>query len=105
MDVDEILRNEQAPRAPWGAMETVFLAPEEREALERMLRSRTAAVACVRRARIILLLAQGRSISEIARTIGIERRIVRKWGRRFHELRLNGLREKRRNRETARQNA
>jgi transposase len=43
------------------------------------------------RARVILHLAEGQTISAISRDIGMERRIVRKWGQRFQQKRMNGL--------------
>jgi transposase len=46
------------------------------------------------RARIVVLLADGHSLSSIARQVGKTRKIVRKWGERFVKKRLDGLADK-----------
>jgi transposase len=43
------------------------------------------------RAKVVLLLAAGRSISGVASALRQERRIVRKWAMRFFRKRLCGL--------------
>jgi transposase len=40
---------------------------------------------------MVLLLADGRSIASVARDLGQQRRIVRKWADRFVKKRLRGL--------------
>ena len=75
------------PRSPLR----IELEPEERAHLEYLSRCTTKPAAAVRRATIVLLLAAGNRISDVARQVDDERRIVRKWGRRFHERRLEGL--------------
>ena len=48
----------------------------------------------VRRGRIILLVSEGKSISEIAQTVGISRRYIYKWVKRFLAEGLEGLVDK-----------
>lgn len=69
----------------------ISLAPEERHTLLSWQRSTSIPVGLARRGRIILLLADGIPISHIALTVGISRRFVYKWAKRFLEQRLNGL--------------
>jgi Helix-turn-helix domain len=70
---------------------TVRLTPAERRTLEAWQRSLTLTAGQVRRGRILLLLAEGRSISSVADTVGISRRFVYKWARRFQAQGLQGL--------------
>lgn len=69
----------------------VVLSVEERAELERWIRSTTIRSGLCQRARIILLRADGLALSEISRRVGLGRRIVRKWLRRFQTHRLSGL--------------
>ena len=73
----------------------VELTEEERKELESWQRSTTMAAGLARRGRIVLLLAQKRSLSEISRRVGLRRRHVEKWARRFIEDRIDGLGDKR----------
>lgn len=75
----------------WKTDLRIELSEEERQELERLRRSLTAPHRAVVRARTILLLAAGMSVSAVAREVGRGRRIVRKWGIRFHKKRLRGL--------------
>lgn len=77
------------PRAHFAA--DLVLADAERAELERWQRAPTVAQGLVQRGRIILWLAEGRPVSEVARRAGVQRRIVRKWGERFLARRLEGL--------------
>lgn len=70
---------------------TVCLTHEERRTLEAWQRATTIPVGRARRGRIILLLAEGRPITQIADTVGISRRFVYKWVRRFQAQGLAGL--------------
>ena len=70
---------------------TVRLTPADRQTLQAWQRATTIAAGQARRGRIILLLAEGRSISAIAATVGISRRFVYKWVGRFLETGLAGL--------------
>lgn len=47
-----------------------------------------------RRGRILLLLTQGLTITEVAHRVGISRRFVYKWVARFEAQGLDGLRDK-----------
>lgn len=69
----------------------LVLADAERAELERWQRATTVARGRVDRGRIVLLLADGLPVSEVARRVGVQRRIVRKWGERFLARRLDGL--------------
>jgi transposase len=69
----------------------VLLAPEERAELERWQRATTIKAGLAKRAKIILLRAEGHALSEIARCLDVGRRIVRKWVTRFLTQRLAGL--------------
>jgi len=73
---------------------TITLTPEERRTLRAWLRSTTIRSGLLRRARMILLLADGMPITDIAARIGTSRRFVYKWAWRFQEQRLEGLVDK-----------
>jgi Winged helix-turn helix len=73
---------------------TIRPTADERETLLAWQRSRTIPAGQARRTRIILLLAEGVPISHIAATVGISRRFIYKWGRRFLAEGLAGLAEK-----------
>ncbi len=75
----------------WQTDLRIELSVEERRGLERLDRSLTAPHRMVVRARTILLLAGGMSVSAVARQVGRGRRIVRKWGVRLRKKRLNAL--------------
>jgi biotin operon repressor len=81
------------PRGRHTAL-TIHLTADERRTLEAWQRSRTIAVGLARRARIMLLLADGVPISHIAPTVGISRRFVYKWVERFQQQGLAGLADK-----------
>ena len=69
----------------------LVLSPEERQTLEHWQRATTMAAGLVRRGRIILLLADGYSHSQVARLVPVQRPVVRKWARRFLAQRLDSL--------------
>lgn len=69
----------------------IELSAGERYELERIARSATAQHRYVIRAKLILRLAAGHSVSAVARAVGRQRRIVRQWGKRFIHKRLKGL--------------
>ena len=71
----------------------VRLKPKERKVLEARCRAPTTAQRDVKRARIVLLAAAGRSTRSIAADVGIQPRIVSKWRRRFAERGLAGLKD------------
>ncbi len=70
---------------------TIRLTPAERETLLAWQRATTISAGRARRGRIILLVAEGMSITAIAATVGISRRFVHKWVQRFLQAGLAGL--------------
>ena len=73
---------------------TIPLTPEERQTLLAWQRATIVPSGVSRRARTILLLAEGRSITAIAATVGISRRFVYKWVQRFLAQGVEGLANK-----------
>jgi DNA invertase Pin-like site-specific DNA recombinase len=73
---------------------TIRLTPAERQTLLAWQRATTIPAGRARRGRIILLVANGMSISDIADTVGISRRFVYKWAQRFLRAGLEGLADK-----------
>jgi len=73
---------------------TISLTPTERQTLLGWQRATTIAAGRARRGRIILLVADRMSISDVAATVGISRRFVYKWVQRFLEKGLEGLANK-----------
>ena len=73
---------------------TIHLTPTERRTLLAWQRATTIAAGRARRGRIILLLADGVPITDIAATVGISRRFVYKWAQRFLARGLEGLTDK-----------
>ena len=73
---------------------TIRLTPAERQTLLAWQRATTISAGRARRGRIILLVADRVSISDVATTVGISRRFVYKWAKRFEKSRLDGLSDK-----------
>ena len=69
----------------------IVLSESEQEALERRARSRTIRAEDARRARVILLLAEGLSWSEVCERLDCSRGFVARWRRRFMSERLAGM--------------
>src|SRR5919198_6326988 len=69
----------------------VRLKPKVRKVLEARCRAPTTAQRDVKRARIVLLAAAGRSTRSIAEEVGVQPRIVSNWRRRFADHGLAGL--------------
>jgi transposase len=67
------------------------LTPSERSELRDRLRSRTLPAEDVRRARLILLLAQGKSYLAIRQVLGCNPNYISRWKGRFEAERLAGL--------------
>jgi transposase len=67
------------------------LEPKVGKVLETRCRAATTCQRDVRRARIVLLAAQGRSTRSIAEEVGVQPRIVSHWRRRFADQGLSGL--------------
>jgi transposase len=72
----------------------VRLKPKVRKVLEARCRAPTTAQRDVRRARIVLLAAEGRSTRSIAEQVGVQPRVVSNWRRRFAEQGLSGLKDR-----------
>jgi len=70
----------------------VQLSAEERRALEVQARSHSGRADAARRARIILMLAEGASYTQIEQRVDCTAMTVAKWKTRFLEARLAGLR-------------
>ena len=73
---------------------TLRLTPTQRRTLLTWQRATTIPAGLARRSRIILLVADRRSISEVAATVGISRRFVYKWVQRFLAQGVEGLADK-----------
>ena len=73
---------------------TIRLTPAERRTLVAWQRATTISAGRARRGRIILLLADGVPITDIATTVGISRRFVYKWVQRFLKQGVEGLTDK-----------
>ena len=69
----------------------VRLKPKIRKMLEARCRAPTTAQCDVKRARIVLLAAEGRSTRSIAEEVGVQPRIVSNWRARFADHGLGGL--------------
>src|ERR1700726_569016 len=72
----------------------VRLKPKIRKVLEARCRAPTAPQRDVKRARIVLLAAEGRSTRSIAEEVGVQPRIVSNWRRRFADHGLAGLKDR-----------
>ena len=73
---------------------TIRLTPEERRTLQAWQRATTISAGRARRGRILLLVAHGMPLSDVAATVGISRRFVYKWVQRFVERGVEGLTDK-----------
>jgi CRP-like cAMP-binding protein len=72
------------------------LTPEQAVALQMLARRNSLPHGVARRARAMLLLAEGRlPITQIAALVGVSRRHIYKWAQRFHAEGLVGLRDQR----------
>ena len=70
---------------------TIRLTPAQRQTLLAWQRATTVHAGLARRGRIILLLADGMTITDIATTVGVSRQNVYKWIRRFRQGGVEGL--------------
>jgi len=73
---------------------TIHLTPVQRQTLLAWQRSTTISAGLARRGRILLLLADGVTITDIAAAVGMSRRHVYKWMQRFLQQGLEGLQDK-----------
>ena len=74
----------------------LVVTPGERATLRAWTRSRTLPFPQVRAAQIVLGVAAGDSIVSVAQTLGLHRRHVYRWLRRWQAAGLAGLRPRRR---------
>jgi transposase-like protein len=72
---------------------TIRLTPAQRQTLRAWQRATNIPAGRARRGRIILLLADGVTITDIAATVGLSRRHTYKWIQRFVQEGLEGLEE------------
>src|SRR5579864_8347262 len=72
----------------------VHLSKRDRKVLEACCRSPVTPQGDVKRARIVLLAAAGRSTRSIAKEVGVQPRIVSKWRHRFADHELAGLEDR-----------
>jgi hypothetical protein len=73
---------------------TIHLTPAERRTLLAWQRATTISAGLARRGRIILLIADGVPITDVAAMVGITRGFVYKWAQRFLEQGVEGLADK-----------
>ena len=81
------------PRGRISAI-SIQLTRAERQTLLAWQRATTISAGLARRARIVLLLADGMTITDIAATVGMSRRHVYKWLQRFVQEGVEGLTDK-----------
>jgi len=92
------LKKSRMPRGRKTSL-TIRLTPAQRQTLLAWQRATTLPAGQARRGRMLLLLADGMTITDIAAAVGISRRFVYKWVQRFVQEGLEGLQDKsRRNR-------
>lgn len=72
----------------------VELSREARAALEALRRRTSVAVGLARRARIVLLAAEGEPLDRIARQLGVDRNVVRTWVDRYRAGGLAALQDR-----------
>jgi transposase len=78
------------PRSP----RVIELSAGARAELMRLTRSPSAASGLARRARIVLLAAEGVPVRQIGPRVGVSRTVVRDWLDRFRTLGLAGLQDR-----------
>lgn len=65
--------------------------PEEQRVITKLAHSQTASVRLVQRAKILQLASQGQTVPQIAETVSLNEKTVRKWFKRFEQQGLAGL--------------
>jgi hypothetical protein len=73
---------------------TIHLTDEDRQTLLAWQRSTTIPAGRAQRGRIVLLLADGATITEAGRLVGLSRHFVSKWAKRFLQHGIAGLSDK-----------
>src|SRR5262247_2509305 len=72
----------------------VLFTPEKRSDLEALQRRTTVAAGLARRARMVLLRADGASLADVARWVGVAPRVAAQWLTRYRPQGRRGLGEK-----------
>jgi hypothetical protein len=72
----------------------VLLTPPTRSELEAFQRRITVSAGVARRARMVLLRADGTSLADVARRVEVAPRVVAKWLKRYRQPGIRGLGEK-----------
>jgi transposase-like protein len=72
----------------------VLLTPAKRSDLEALQRRTTISAGLARRARMVLLRADGASLADVARWVGVAPGVVAKWIKRYRQQGLRGLGDK-----------
>lgn len=72
----------------------ISLSGEQREILESLLRRQKTPVGLAKRARAMLLLAEGERFNQTAERVGLGERHLRKWARRLIEQGVEGLQDR-----------
>src|SRR5215475_5651681 len=72
---------------------TIHLTPAQRQTFLAWQRSTTISAGLARRGRLILLLSDGVTITDIAAAVGMSRRHIYKWVQRFLQQGLEGLQD------------
>src|SRR5690348_16963321 len=75
--------------------EPIGLSEDEHQELQRMSLSRSLPAGDVFRARLILMLAEGRSYTEVQKRLNTTAPTISKWRKRFLEQRVDGLMQER----------
>jgi len=73
---------------------TIHLTADECETLTRWQRSAKLPARHARRGRILLLMAEGMTVTEVAQRVGVTRRFVSLWAQRFRQQGIAGLADK-----------
>lgn len=71
----------------------ISLTQQQQETLEGLLRRQKTPVGLAKRARAMLLLAEGERFNQTAERVGLGERHLRKWARRFIEQGVEGLQD------------
>src|SRR5246127_3181849 len=71
--------------------ELFHLAPQERDRLQQIVRTTSLSAGLVRRARVLLLLADGVSLRQIQAQTGMSPRRIQHWKRSWQKKGLDGL--------------
>jgi transposase len=72
----------------------IRLKPKQRVRLNKVVRRRKPSHWLVVRARVVLLSHEGRTVFEICSALSLDRQVVRRWCKRFHQLGFDGLKDR-----------